>query len=160
VSRDNGWDLTNDQRRKDLAKLALQYDVFINNSALWQFNQSLLLKEVYSLARSENHRLHIVCVGSTTDRSAKGTDWTYHHEKKALRDFCNSLGMMSTWGGGPRVGLVSLGSLSNVQHKHPNRICMDIDQAAGYIKWMVDQPSHLAINELSIDPIQDAAHVK
>ena len=130
VSRANGWDLDKDQRRKDLAQLALEYDVFVNNSALWQFQQTLLLKDVYQ------------------------------HEKKSLRDFCNSLGLMSTWGGGPKVSLLSVGSLSNVQHKHPTRTCMELDQAAQYVKWMVDQPAHLAINELSIDPIQENVNGK
>jgi NADP-dependent 3-hydroxy acid dehydrogenase YdfG len=31
---------------------------------------------------------------------------------------------------------------------------MDIDVAASYVKWILDQPAHLNINELSIDPMQ------
>jgi hypothetical protein len=160
VSRENGWDLDKDQRRRDLAQLALEYDVFINNSALWQFQQTLLLREVYAVARDHKHQLHIISIGSTADRTSKGSDWTYQHEKKSLRDFCNSLGLLSTWGGGPKVSLLSVGSLSNVQHKHPSRTCMELDQAAQYVKWMVDQPANLIINELSIDPIQENVNGK
>ena len=160
VSRTNGWDLTDDQRKRDLAKECLNYDVFINNSALWKYHQSLLLREVYSAAKDVGHPLRIICVGSTTDRTSKGNDWLYHHEKKALREYCNSLSLLSIWGGGPKVTLVSFGTLSNNQHKHPDRNCMDIDAAAAYVKWVVDQPISLGINELSIDPTQEVAHVK
>ena len=55
---------------------------------------------------------------------------------------------------GPKISYISFGTLSNNQHKHPDRICMDIDVAASYIKWIIDQPAELHINELSIDPVQ------
>ena len=157
ASRTNGWDLTDDQRKRDLATEALNYDVFINNSALWKYHQTLLLKEVYTAAKIANHQLRIICIGSTTDRTSKGNDWLYHHEKKALREYCNSLSLLGTWGGGPNVTLVSFGTLSNNQHKHPDRVCMDIDLAASYIKWIIDQPTSLSINEISIDPLQTRA---
>jgi hypothetical protein len=160
VSRLNGWDLTDDSRKRDLGQKLLNYDVFINNSALWKYHQVLLLKEVYSAAKLANHPLRIICIGSTTDRTSKGNDWLYHHEKKALRDYCNSLSLIGTWVGGPRVTLCSFGTLSNNQQKHPDRTCMDIQDAALYVKWIVDQPSSIGINELSIDPIQEVAHVK
>ena len=158
ASRSNGWDLIDDQRKRDLAVASLDYDVFINNSALWKSHQTLLLKEVYTTAKDANHPLHIVCIGSTTDRTSKGNDWLYHHEKKALREYCNSLSLIGTWGGGPRVTLLSFGTLSNNQHRHLDRKCMDIELAAMYVKWVLDQP--IGINELSIDPIQEVSHVK
>jgi hypothetical protein len=158
ASRTNGWDLTDDQRKRDLATEALNYDVFINNSALWKYHQTLLLKEVYNTAKISGHPLRIICIGSTTDRTSKGNDWLYHHEKKALRDYCNSLSLLGTWGGGPRVTLLSFGTLDNNRQKHPNRTCMDINLAATYVKWIIDQP--IGINELSIDPIQKVEHVK
>ena len=43
----------------------------------------------------------------------------------------------------------------NNQEKHPDRKCLDIKIAADYIKWLIDQPKHVNINELSIDPIQE-----
>jgi hypothetical protein len=160
ASRQNGWDLTNDQRRRDLAQEALKYDVFINNSALWQFQQTLVLQEVYKAAKDANHNLRIICIGSTTDRTSKASDWIYQQEKKALRSYCNSLGLLGTWSGGPRVTLLSFGTLSNNQHKHPNRTCMDIDVAANYVKWILDQPTDISINELSIDPVQENKNVQ
>ena len=58
------------------------------------------------------------------------------------------------WNAGPRVSYISFGTLSNNQHKHPDRQCLDIAGAAEYIKWVIEQPIH--INEISLDPIQKA----
>lgn len=154
VSRVSGVDLTSDEGRAIFLERVKEADVIINSSALWRFNQVVLLDLIYKKCKEINHNPHIICVGSTTDRSSKGTQWLYNAEKKALRDYCNSLGMISVWSGGPKITLISLGSLSNVQYKHPDRTCINIDTAAEYIKWIIDQPKHLSINEISIDPIQ------
>jgi NADP-dependent 3-hydroxy acid dehydrogenase YdfG len=119
-----------------------------------------VLQEVYKAAKDANHNIRIICIGSTTDRTSKASDWIYQQEKKALRNYCNSLGLLGTWSGGPRVTLLSFGTLSNNQHKHPNRTCMDIDVAANYVKWILDQPSDISINELSIDPLQENKNVQ
>ena len=153
-SRSSGCDLTTDAGRQQLCDAVLSCDVFINCSALWRFNQTLVLEQVYKACVQNRHDVLIVCIGSTTDRATKGSDWLYQQEKKALRSYANSLNLQSTWQGGPQVTLISLGSLSNVQHKHPDRICMDVNDAARYIKWIVDQPRSLVINEISIDPRQ------
>lgn len=153
-SRSTGYDLTTDDARERLSELAVGCDVFINSSALWRFNQVLVLDAVYKRCAAAGSDTLIICVGSTTDRATKGSDWLYQQEKKALRSYCNGLGLLGTWSGGPRVTLVSLGSLSNVQHKHPDRVCMDIDEAASYIEWVTKQPKHLTVNEISIDPRQ------
>lgn len=155
ASRSNGYDLTTkDGYRKVMDKIT-EFDVFINSSALWKFNQTLLLDAVYKKCIEVGHNdIHIICVGSTTDRVKKATSWMYNAEKKALRDYCNSLSLTHVWENGPKVTLVSLGSLSNVQEKHPERKCLDISKAAEYIKWVVDQPKDICINELSLDPIQ------
>jgi NADP-dependent 3-hydroxy acid dehydrogenase YdfG len=58
------------------------------------------------------------------------------------------------WDSGPKVSLISFGSLSNVQEKHPDRICLELSRAASYIKWIIDQPADICINEISIDPLQ------
>jgi NADP-dependent 3-hydroxy acid dehydrogenase YdfG len=56
-----------------------------------------------------------------------------------------------------RKHCVTVGTLSNNQHKHPDRRTMNIDTAAEYIKWIADQPAHININELSIDPVQGSS---
>ena len=154
ASRTTGFDLTANDDQKRLADLALEYDVFINCSALWKFNQTVLLDLVYKKCTENNHRPYIICIGSTTDRVKKGGAWLYNAEKKALRDYCNTLGMNGVWGSAPKITLISFGSLSNVQNKHPDRTCMAIDRAANYIKWLIEQPKDICINEISIDPLQ------
>ena len=155
VSRINGYDLTSQEGQQRLSKLVLDYDVIINNSALWKFNQTVLLDQIYKSCIDNKHYPHIICVGSTTDRVKKGGAWLYNAEKKALRDYCNTLGINGVWGTAPKITLISFGSLSNVQHKHPDRTCMPISKTAEYIKWLIDQPKDICINEISIDIKQE-----
>ena len=80
---------------------------------------------------------------------------TIDRKRLDLRDYANSLGLIGVWHSGPKISLISFGTLSNNKDKHPDRICMDIDQAAQYIKWLIDQPKDVNINEISIDPMQE-----
>ena len=155
VSRTTGFDLTSQLGQVKLAELVLEYDVFINCAALWKFNQTVLLDSIYKICTSANHNIHIINIGSTTDRVKNGKAWLYNAEKKALRDYSNTLGISGVWDKGPKVSYISFGTLSNNQSKHPERKTMDISLAAEYIKWIIDQPKHININELSIDPIQN-----
>lgn len=154
VYKSAGCDLTSHDGQLHFANLALNYDVIIINAALWKFQQVVLLDIVHKTLVEHGKQAHIVCIGSTTDRVKKGTMWLYNADKKALRDYSNSLSILGVWDNKPRVSYISFGTLSNNQHKHPDRICMDIDVAASYIKWIIDQPAELHINELSIDPVQ------
>lgn len=148
------WDLTQNSYKQRLAEKALEYDVFINCSALWQFHQTILLNGVYKVAREAGHPLHIISLGSTTDRTSKGSDWQYQQEKKALRSTSNALGLQSIWQGGPKVSYVTFGTLENNQHKHPDRKVMTLAEAVDCIEYVLNAPEHLNINELSVDPIQ------
>lgn len=49
ASRETGFDLTSQLGQNRLAELVLEYDVFINSSALWKFNQTVLLESIYRL---------------------------------------------------------------------------------------------------------------
>lgn len=154
LSRASGYDLTKAEHQQRFAEVAVDFDVIILSSALWKFNQTVLLDVVYKKLKAENKEPLIVCIGSTTDRVNKATEWLYNAEKKALRDYCNSLSLSGVWNKGPRVSYISFGTLDNMQHKHPSRKTMPIEQAAQYIKWIIEQPVGLHVNELSLDPIQ------
>ena len=155
VSRtDWNYDLTQNGYKDKLANKALNYDVFINCSALWQYHQTLLLDVVYKNALKNLKRLHIVSLGSTTDRATKGSDWHYQQEKKALKSTSNALGLKSIWTGGPRVSYITFGTLENNAHKHPGRQVMTLAEAVDLIEWVMYCPAHLNINELSVDPLQ------
>jgi NADP-dependent 3-hydroxy acid dehydrogenase YdfG len=154
LSRKTGVDLTSIDGQIKCAELVLEHDVFVNSSALWKFNQTVLLDQVYKLCVEKNHSPHIISVGSTTDRVKNGKAWLYNAEKKALRDYSNTLALSGVWGETPKVTYISFGTLTNNQHKHIGRKCMDISLAAEYIKWVIEQPRHININEISIDPMQ------
>jgi len=153
-SRENGFDLSRKADQERLAALVCYHDVFVNCAALFKFNQTTLLNVVYHKCVLEKHYCHIINIGSTTDRVKKGGAWLYNAEKKALQDYSNTLGLTGVWASGPKVSYISLGTLSNNAEKHPERKLLDIDKAAQYIKWIVEQPKDLVINELSIDPMQ------
>ena len=38
--------------------------------------------------------------------------------------------------------------------KNPSRTKISLSEVASYIKWIIDQPVHLHIHELAIDPVQ------
>jgi len=154
ISRSTGYDFGKKLDMERCAEAVLAHDVFINCSALFRFNQTSLLDIVYKKCILENHQCHIINIGSTTDRVKKGGAWLYNAEKKALRDYSNTLGLTGVWASGPKISYISFGTLDNNQEKHPDRKTMNINLAAEYVKWMIDQPSHLNINELSIDPMQ------
>ena len=154
ISRETGYDFGKKLDMERCAEAVMRHDVFINCSALFRFTQTSLLDIVYKKCVLEKHNCHIINIGSTTDRVKKGGAWLYNAEKKALRDYSNTLALSGVWSSGPKISYISFGTLSNNQEKHPNRVCMDIDAAAEYIKWLVDQPRHLNINEVSIDPMQ------
>jgi NADP-dependent 3-hydroxy acid dehydrogenase YdfG len=154
-SKSTGFDFTNAADQERFAEMCLQHDVIINCAALWKFNQTVLLDAIYKKCKENNHKPHIISIGSTTDRVKKGGSWLYNAEKKALRDYSNTLGINGVWSDAPKITYISVGTLSNNAHKHPDRKCLDIDLAAQYIKWIIDQPRFVNINELSIDPMQD-----
>lgn len=149
-----GYDLCQDSYKNKLAEKALKYDVFINCSALWHYHQTMLLDIVYKNSLRLGNELHIVSLGSTTDRTTKGSDWHYQQEKKALRSTSNALGLKSIWSGGPKVSYITFGTLSNNSHKHPSRRVMTLYEAVDCIEYVINAPRHLNINELSVDPIQ------
>ena len=112
-SRISGLDLTKTDHMFEFANRCTKHDVIILNSALWRFHQTVLLDLVYKALRNAKSEAHIVVIGSTTDRTSKGTTWLYNAEKKALRDYANSLGLIGVWHSGPKISLISFGTLSN-----------------------------------------------
>lgn len=157
ASRSNGFDLCNSTDRQRLAEESLNYDVFINCAALWRFNQTLVLQDVWNLWEKNAHQGHIINIGSTADVATKATAWAYPIEKKALREQSANLALMSVWSNtNIRVSYISLGSLDTdkVKKKHPDRTRMSLQQAAEMIAWVVNSPNSLNINSLHVDPIQ------
>jgi hypothetical protein len=158
-SRDNEWDLSILHKREELAQLVegRNFDVFINSSALHNFNQCLMLGAMWDRWKLKAKPTHIICIGSTIDRTIKGSDWIYGTEKHALKHMCNGLSLLGVWSEIQcKVTYISFGSLNTpkVTKKHPQRRLLDVDKAAAYIKWVLEQPADISLNELNIDPKQ------
>ena len=150
-----GFDLGSRDDQERFAFLCLEHDVIINCAALFKFHQTNLLEVVWKTCMDNDHYPHIINIGSTTDRVKKGTSWRYNAEKKALRDYSNSLGLLGVWDKNPKITYVSLGTMDNNAHKFEDRKTLYLDEAANYIKWIIDQPKQISINEISIDPMQN-----
>lgn len=156
-SRANSYNFDDPEARHNFAKVSLEYDVVINSSALHNFQQTLLLKQVWDVWNEQSKVGRIINIGSTADRSNSGTDWIYPTEKKALREFSLGLSMMSVWQNHPtKVSYISFGSLqtSKVHKKHPDRTLMDLTKAVNVIKQVVDQDKENVLSEYRIDPVQ------
>ncbi len=97
----------------------------------------------------------ITNIGSTTDRVTGGKSNLYHYEKKALRQMSAGHSILSIWDQAPKVTHVSFGFMENRSDENPGRKCLSLKEVAGYIYWVAQQPAHININELSIDPVQD-----
>ena len=154
-SKTGEFDLTLVEKQDELSNIALDYDVLIICGYIRNYVPNILLQKVYDNCKNNSHKIHIIVIGSTVDRVKDGRVWKYAEEKKALRDLCNTLAMHGVWKAGPKVSYISFGTLSNNKDKHPDRNCMDINKAGEYIKWVIDQPQDININEISIDPMQN-----
>ena len=151
-------DLCERDVQKDVAETALEYDVFINCSALWRFNQTLLLQEVFKRCHEERHPIHIINIGSTIERVTKGRVSNYAHDKEALKNQSHEYAVSYVWNPNilPRSTYISFGTMPTPGsiEKHPNRNKISLSEVAGYIKWIIDQPVHLHVHEIAIDPVQ------
>lgn len=158
-SRANGFDLTLEDSRKQLAQVSLDYDIFINLAALTNFCAVLLVERVYNTWLENNKTGYIINIGSTVDIGIKGGSRLYPVEKKALKEFNRQISYSSTSGSGIRTTLVSLGYLdtTKMSQKFPDKTKIDTDYVANVISWLLQQPNTVNIHEIRIDPIQTSA---
>ncbi len=161
ASRANGFDLCKRGLQEKCADISLEFDVFINCSSLYDFNQIKLLKIVYEKWKTHNHKGHIICIGSTADAFVKSTSWIYPIEKKALRAYCKNLSVASLGGpgntpSGIRVTYISPGCIDtpHENEKYPKVKKLDPDYISDIIAWIINQPESVNISEFALDPIQ------
>lgn len=155
VSRETGYDFNEEPTVHKVAKLADDHDVFINMYANFFFKASVLSLKVQNRWHEKGlHQRRIINIGSTTDRVRKGKNKLYHYEKAAFRELSSGLALIGVWEKGPKVTHISFGTLTNRAANNPGRHCLEMKKAAEYIVWVLDQPSDININEISIDPIQ------
>ena len=164
ASRDTGWSLDKNEEQLRLAKhfVMNDFNVFINNSALWKFHQIMIAEHVYNAANVAGIKSQFIHMGSTADTGVRGRTWRYPTEKKAMRDYNRDLTSMTQGGSNIKTTCLSPGSLStpSVMKKHPDRQLIDVEYIAEVILWLLNQPEYVNINEISLDPIQNGAYAR
>lgn len=164
ASRSTGWSLDKNEEQERLAQHFIDedYNVFINNSAMWKFHQVMIAERLYDTAYKEGRHAQFIHMGSTADTGVKGRTWRYPTEKKALRDYNRDLTYMTAGGSNIKTTLISPGSLTtpSVIKKHPDRKLIDVEYIAEVILWLLQQPEYVNINEISLDPIQNGTYAR
>ena len=154
-SRETGVDFNDNTNVKKIVSLVEDADVFINLYANFFFKQTLIAHNLWSVWESQNasHK-RIINIGSTTDNVRRGKTNRYHYEKLALKEWSNGFSIAGVWDQKPKVTHLSIGTMENRAKDNPGRNCLNMDQVASYIKWLIDQPINININFLSVDPVQ------
>jgi hypothetical protein len=164
ASRSNGYQLDTNEGQKKLAEHYINgnFDIFINNSAIWKFQQVMIVESVFNAMEEADRKGHIINIGSTADTGVKGRTWRYPTEKKALKAYNRDLTYKAMGGSNIKTTLISPGSLttSSVMKKHPDRKLIDVEYIAELVMWTINQPEYINVNELSIDPIQDGIYAR
>ena len=164
ASRSNGYNLDNSDGYSKLANYYIDgdFDVFINNSAIWKFHQVMIVESVFNAMEEADRKGQIINIGSTADTGVKGRTWRYPTEKKALKAYNRDLTYMAIGGSNIKTTLISPGSLttSSVMKKHPDRKLIDVEYIAELVVWTINQPEYINVNELSIDPIQHGTYAR
>ena len=164
ASRSNGFNLDNSDGYSKLANYYIDgdFDIFINNSALWKFHQVMIAESVFNAIEEADRKGQIINIGSTADTGVKGRTWRYPTEKKALKSYNRDLTYMAMGGSNIKTTLISPGSLttSSVMKKHPDRKLIDVEYIAELVVWTINQPEYINVNELSIDPIQHGTYAR
>lgn len=157
ASRSNGFDLCDEQSRQAFAEKSLNYDVVICCSALWRFQQTLVLELVWKLWEQKGKQGQIICLGSTADLGVRSSNWLYPVEKKALKALSRNLSLCAQRGNGIKVSYLSLGYVDTpkTQTKHPAKNKLGQSYAVDLIEWVLGQPAGINVNEISVDPIQN-----
>ena len=164
ASRSNGFNLDSSSGQNKLAEYYIDnnFDVFINNSALWKFHQLMTVEAMYTAMEEAGRIGHIINIGSTADTGVKGRTWRYPTEKKALKAYNRDLTYRTMGGSNIKTTLISPGSLttSSVAKKHPDGKLIDVEYIAELVVWTINQPKYINVNELSIDPIQSGTYAR
>jgi len=131
-SRNNGYDLNNQDSRNKMYNETLNCDIFINNADLG-WNQCILLYELWNTWK-EKEKI-IVNIGSDAADYNHAIARPYNIQKRALQDACLQLQQAQQ----PcKVVLVKPGYIDTPRVHHINATKMDPKELALYIKELVE----------------------
>ncbi|MCB0366119.1 MAG: hypothetical protein H6624_17670 [Bdellovibrionaceae bacterium] len=156
ASRRNGFDLTEDEGRTAFARRSMDFDVVIFCSALWRFNQTILVEQVWRTWSEQKKAGHLICLGSTADVGARASNWLYPIEKKSLQSLCQNLSWCIHKGSPIKVTYLSLGYVltPKTEEKHPQKKKLSVSYVVDLVDWVLHQPEGVNVNSMSLDPCQ------
>lgn len=150
-------DLCNDSNIEKLSKISLNYDVFINSSLLKNFYQTIILQHVWTEWRSVNKSGHIISFGSSADYWIRADNKLYGIEKRSLRDLNRSLSLHVQWYDSKiKTTYFAFGGVNtpNSEKQWPAFSKHTTTEIANNVKWIIESPININIDELHITPIQ------
>lgn len=150
-------DLTVAECQDELAEHSLEYDVFINNALLNDFDQCSILQKVWTCWKENGHTGHIINCGSAVDYMVRPDNRLYSIGKKALRDLSRNLSLHAAWEcSGIRCTYISFGGVSTEKTLSiwPHFHHMTVHECAANIKYVIDCPKHINMDELHFTPVQ------
>jgi hypothetical protein len=150
-------DLSIKENIAELAKISINYDIFINCALVPDFGQTKILQAVWTEWKANSKPGHIISFGSAVDYYLRPYKRKYPIEKRSLRDLNRSLSKHVTWFDSKiRTTYFSFGGVetekTQQQWGHYNHF--SIDDIAQHVKWIIDSPASMNIDELHITPIQ------
>ena len=150
-------DLSIDENITKLAKISLNYDIFINCALIPNFGQTKILQSVWTEWKSSNKSGTIINFGSAVDYYFRPDNRLYPIEKRSLRDLSCSLSKHVNWFNSKiKCTYFSFGGVSTEktirQWSHYDHFSPD--EIATYVKWIIDSPAHANIDEIHVTPIQ------
>jgi len=150
-------DLTITENVQKLAKISLDYDVFINSALVPDFGQTRILQAVWTEWRATNKSGSIISFGSSVDYYFRPDNRMYPVEKRALHDMNRSLSKHVTWFDSKiRCTYLAFGGVNTEktmrQWGHYQHLTMQ--EIAEYVQWVINAPPHVNVDELHVTPIQ------
>lgn len=150
-------DLQDTANIRNLAKISLDYDVFINCALIPDFGQTRILQSVWTEWKIAEKVGHLISFGSAVDYYYRPDNRLYPVEKRALKDLNRSLSKHAAWHDSKiRCTYFSFGGVNTekteAQWGHYSHF--STEEIARYTMWIINSPSNANIDELHITPIQ------
>lgn len=153
----NGYNLTDSDKILEFAEKSLEYDVFINNARLTQYNQVKLYETVYHKWASVKKQGLIINIGSTVDL-ARDANYPYASEKMALKKASETGAFASNFkNSGIKVTYIACGWVNTpvLEKVLPNVKKHSSDEIALLLKWIIEYPvTTTCINEIRLETMQ------
>jgi hypothetical protein len=154
-----GYHLTNHDQQTGFINKSLSYHTYISCSSLPDFHQLILVQRLWELWVECKKPGHIIVIGSTSELRSMSK---YATEKRALKDWCMNFNRISVGNeplvvkksNGVKISHLSPGLLDTENNKKTESNKIDLDYFVDTIKWVMDQPEEIVINNLSVYPVQ------